>query len=135
MNQAMISRAIAGVMPAAARTGLFVSLATFQSSDAADFPDGFYSGDYQDLPGLVDLQCMMAPEDLSYIAGSENKAPQAITSTAMFHVSFTTIYPTIPNGQRNGWRVVVDGTAYDFVSAAPDSQGQHSVARVRLVSI
>ncbi len=133
--RAIIQRAIAKVMPAAARSGLFVSLATFQSSDANDFPDGWPSGDYQDLPGLVDLPCMLAPEDLSYIAATEDKAAQTITSRSLFHVTFTTIYPSIVDGWHTGWRVVVDGVAYDLVGAGADSQGQHSVVKGRLVSI
>ncbi len=113
----------------------FVSLATFQSSDAADFPDGWPSGDYQNLPGLVDLPCMLAPQDLSYIAADESKAPQTITSTALFHLTFTTIYPAISDGWRDGWRVVVDGVNYDVMGVGADSQGQHSVAKVREVTI
>lgn len=132
-------------MPAAIRTGLYVSLATFQSSDAADFPDGFYSNDFQDLPGLTNLVCMRAPSDPSFIQATEVKALKDIMASELLDVTFSTYYVTLDAGWRDGWRVVVgdnDGSGnlinpvnYDLMGIGVDSQSQHSVARVRLVTI
>ena len=141
----MIQRAIAKVMPAVVRAGLAVSLATFQSSDAADFPDGFYSGNFQDLPGLINLPCMRAPADPSFIQATEVKALKDIMSQELLDVSFTAYYLTLDAGWREGWRVVIgdndgsgnliNGIDYDLFGVGVDSQSQHSVAKVRLVTI
>lgn len=145
MLQNIIQRAIARVMPQAIRSGLYNNLATFQSSDAADFPDGFYSGDYVDLPGLTLLQCIAAPEDTSYIQATEVKALSDIMSSELLHVSFTAFYMSLDAGWRQGWRVVIgtnDGNGtminpvnYDLLGVGVDSQNQHSVCKVRLTTI
>lgn len=145
MNQNLLQRAITRVMPAAIRTGLYVSLATFQSSDAADFPDGFYSGNFQPLPGLANLPCMRAPSDPSFIQATEVKGLKDIMSEELLDVTFTTYYTVLDAGWRDGWRIVLgdnDGAGnlinpvnYDLLGVGVDSQSQHSVAKARLVTI
>ena len=135
-------------MPAAIRTGLYVSLATFQSSDAADFPDGFYDtspGAFQPLPGLANLPCMRAPSSPSSIVATEVKGLKEIMSDELLDVTFTTYYTVLDAGWRDGWRVVIgdnDGAGnlinpvdYDLMGVGVDSQSQHSAAKVRLVTI
>lgn len=145
MNQQMIQRAIQKVMPAAVATGLFVSLATFQSSDPNDFPDGFYSGNYQNIAGLVNLPCMAPPESEGSIQATEVKALQDITSSELRHVLFETFYPQLDAGWREGWRVVIQepdgqggfepGAVYDVLGVESDSQSQMSRVRVRATSV
>src|SRR6266568_8335728 len=98
MNQALLSRAIQRVMPTVRKSGLLASLATFQSSDAADFPDGFPSDDFQDLPGLVDLPCIAAPENLSSASAGETKTAADVTAIDMLQISFGTVYPALNAG-------------------------------------
>ena len=145
MNQNLIQRALTRVMPAAVATGLFVSLATFQSSDATDFPDGFASGVYQNLPGLANLSCMDAPNSDSRIQATEVKALQEITSSELRHMLFERFYPALDSGWREGWRVVIqdpDGsggylpaTDYDVLGVESDSQSTQSRCEIRLVTL
>ena len=145
MNQALIQRAVARVMPAAVATGLFVSLATFQSSDANDFPDGFYSGNYQNIAGLVNLPCMAPPESEGSIQATEVKALEEITSSELRHVLFEQFYPQLDQGWRQGWRVLIQepdgqggyeaGVLYDVLGVESDSQSQMSRVRVRLTTV
>lgn len=135
MNQAIIARAIQKVMPAARATGLFVSLATFQSSDFSDFPDGFYSGNYQDVPGLVNLPCTAPPQSELRILAKEVKTTQLITDMAPLHVLLDKFYPTLDAGWRIGWRVVIDGTIFDLQGVEHDSQSQMSRVLVLEVTV
>lgn len=132
-------------MPAALSTGLFVSRATFQSSDASDFPDGFYSGVYADISGLTNIPCMAPPESEGSIQATEVKALQEITSSELRHVLLNTFYPQLDAGWRTGWRVVIQepdgqggyepGAVYDVLGVESDSQSQMSRVRVRATSV
>ncbi len=135
MNYLPIAAGITGVMPIVRATGLLVSLATFQSSDAADFPDGFYSGNYQDVPGLVDLPCMSAPISVDSFNADESKALPQITSSAARHVLLDSIYPALVDGWREGWRVVIDGAVFDLIGVESDSQAQMTRIRITDVTI
>lgn len=135
MNQALLQRAILRVMPAARATGLFVSLATFQSSDAADFPDGFYSGVYQDLPGLVNIPCTSPPVSEARIQAVEVKNLQDITSSELHHVLLNGFFPQLVTGWRQGWIVVIDGVIFDVFGVESDSQNQMTRVTARRVSI
>ncbi len=133
------------VMPTAVDTGLFVSLATFQSSDAADFPDGFYSGDYQDVPGLVNIPCMAPPESEGSIQATEVKALADIVGSELHHVLLNGYYATADMGWRQGWILLIgdndgsgnliNGVQYDVLGVEADSQKQMTRVRVRLTTI
>lgn len=136
----MVAQSMARVMPIVRASGLLTSLATFQSSDAADFPDGFYSGQYEPIAGLEDLPCIASPQDTSYVAADETKTVQTVTSDELLHVSFGDVYPGINAGWREGWQVVLtdvlgSAVTYDVLGVGTDSQGQHSVCKVRLTTI
>ncbi len=135
MNYSPIAAGIAGVMPIVRATGLLVSLATFQSPDAADFPDGFYSGNYQDVPGLVDLPCMSAPISVDSFNADESKALPQITSSAARHVLLDGFYPAAVDGWREGWQIVVDGQSFDVLGVEGDSQSQMTRVRITDVTI
>lgn len=145
MNQALMQRAIQRVMPAARATGLFVSLATFQSSDASDFPDGFYSGQYENIAGLTGLPCTAPPVSEARVTATEVKALQEITGSEIRHVLFDRFYPQLDAGWREGWRVVIqeadgsggfqNGVAYDVLGVESDSQSQMSRCEVRLTTV
>jgi hypothetical protein len=145
LNQNIIARSLARVMPAARATGLFVSLATFQSSDAADFPDGFYSGSFQNVPGLVNLPCTAPPVSEARLQATESKALQDITASELRHVLFDRFIPQLDAGWREGWRVVIQesdglggfepGVAYDVLGVESDSQSKMSRCEVRLTTI
>lgn len=131
----MITAAVAAVMPAAIATGLFTGLATFQSNDAENYPDGFQSDQFVDVPGLINIPCVDAPESEGSVSANESKAMTDITSTQLRHVLLDARYPTVETGWRNGWRVLLDGVAYDLTGAEPDSQRTQTRIRGRLSSI
>lgn len=134
MNPNLIKQAIAKVMPAVRATGLQISLATFQAP-SADLSTGFPLDVWIDVPGLIGIHCQLGPEtDMSVVANEQRTQPM-VTSTNLHRLELDDYYPTIEAGWRNGWRAVVDGTAYDISGVENDSQKQVTRLCVRSVSI
>ncbi len=134
MNQGL-SYEIAGVMPLAVATGLFVSLCTIQSPSASINPDGTPVNSYSDVAGLVNIPCMDAVLSDSSIQATEAKTLQEILSKTYRHVLLNGFYPSILAGVGEGWRAVVDGTAYDLLGAEPDSQSQMIRLKLQLATV
>lgn len=116
-------------MPVVRATGLLVSLATFSepTGSSANFPagaldsEGFPTGDYTDIVGLVNIPCMLAPLSES-ISSHERKGLEEIEAESLKHLELDHYYPQVITGWREGWRVTVDGIVYDVMGPEPSSQ-------------
>lgn len=135
MRQTPIQDAIARVMPAAVDTGLLISLCTIQSPGQGYTPGGSPAYTYNDVAGLVNIQCMDAVMSLGNIQATEVKQLDEIKSAGYRHVFLNGYYPTIVANVKNGWRAVVDGVVYDLVGAEPDSQNTQTRLSLQLVSV
>lgn len=135
MNQSLIQRGIAGVMPQALATGLFVSLCTIQSPDGTINPDGTPGEGFVDVAGLVNIKCMDAVPSDARIQATEKKTLQEILSAQYRHVLLGGYFPSILAGVGQGWRAVVDGIDYDLLGAEPDSQGQMIRLQLQLATV
>ena len=137
MNQtANIQASIAGVMPAALRTGLFVSLCTITQPDGNLGPSGQPSGTFVNVPGLVSIPCMDAVPSDSRVQAIEAKALQEILSKGFRHVLLNGYYPEAsPDGQiPTGWRATVDSVVYDILGVEHDSQNQMTRLYLQIVT-
>lgn len=141
MNQNAIQRAIRGVMPTVRASGLLVSLATFQAPRGATTEDpagnmdsaGFPEYEYDDVPGLVDIPCTAPPMSTGdgSVSATESKGLQELMADAPEHVLLDGYYPTVQDGWRRGWRVMIDGIAWDLMGSESDSQYQMTRCFVR----
>lgn len=141
MNQNLLGLAIKRVMPIVRKSGLLVSLATFQRPVGATTEDpagnidnsGFPEYQYEDVPGLVDIPCTAPPMSTGdgSVSATEAKGLQELMADAPEHVLLDGYYPTIQDGWRNGWRVVIDGIAWDLMGSESDSQYQMTRCFVR----
>jgi hypothetical protein len=134
MNQALISNAILGVMPAAVATGLFVSLFTAQEP----VPTQEANGD----PTLINIPCTAPPESPGSITATEVRALEEITSSELHHVLLNGYYPTLDQGWRGenadgkgAWIALIDGTQYEISGVESDSQSQMTRVRVKLATV
>ncbi len=134
MNQ-NLSYAIAGVMPAALRTGLFVSLCTIQSPDAAQGPTGNPVGTYTNVAGRVNIPCMDAPPSIARIQATEMKAVADILSQGLRHVLLSKCFLDAPNWSGKGYRAIIDGVVYDLMGAENDSQNTQTRVDLQLVTV
>lgn len=127
-----IRSAINAVMPAARATGLAVSLMTIQAPNGVLGPSGAPSGDYDDVAGLVDIECMNAPQPPSEIklGSMEFRTSGEVTAVADRHVLCMDYYPTLETNWRYGARAVIEGIQYNVIGAESDSQ--HTQTRVAL---
>lgn len=135
MNQQFIQNAIKNVMPQAIATGLLSSLCTIQQPAGTYTPGGSPTGDYTNVSGLVNIQCMDSVPSVLSIQATETKALNDIMSAGYRHVFLNGYYPAIIANVKNGWRAVVDGIAYDLLGAEPDSQETQTRLHLQLVSV
>ena len=135
MNQNFVQVAIAGVMPAAIATGLLSSLATFQSPSADYDSAGAWDGTWDDVAGLVDIPCTAPPISDAKISATEARQLDQILANEYHHVLLDAWYQQLDEGWRNGWRVVIDGTAYEIAGVESDSQGQMTRVTARISSL
>lgn len=131
MNQAVMFYSIAGVMPAALATGLFVSLCTIQQPDGLLIGAGEPSGNFVNVAGLVNLKCMNAPLSDSKVSADEKKTEQDIQDFSPTHVLLQGWFPAIETGISQGWIAVIDGVATDILGVESDSQKQMTRLEVR----
>lgn len=141
MNQ-QLSYEIAGVMPQAIATGLFVSLCTIQLPDGNIGASGAPSGTYANVSGLVAIACMDAPQPPSEIKlGAEQfKAGTQVTELTKRHILLDDFYPTIEANWRLGARAVVTSDTglypetYDICAVESDSQRTQTRLELKLYS-
>ncbi len=132
MNQS-ISTLIAGVMPIAVASGLFVSLCTIQRPSGTLTADGSPDGLYVDVTGLVNIVCMNAPESNLRITANERKTQSEVESDNSNHCLLSGYYPIIAANTQ--WRAVVDGVIYDILGAESDSQGQMTRLKLQISTV
>ena len=142
MNQAAITLAIQGVMPAALATGLFVSSFTAQEPRPTQEANGAISFDYVNVSGLENIACTAPPESPSSITATEVRALEEITASELHHVLLNGYYPTLDAGWRGenadgkgAWIALIDGTQYEISGVESDSQSQMTRVRVKLASV
>lgn len=141
MNQNTLRLAVQRVMPMVRRSGLLVSLATFEVLRGATTEDpagtlddsGFPEYVYDPVDGLVDIPCMFSTTATggNSVGASESKGLEESKLNAPKILVLDRRYPTAETGWRAGWRVTVDGTQYDVMGVEPDSQGQYTHALCR----
>jgi len=129
VNQDFIGLALAEVMPAARQTGLFSSLATFQSPSQVFDSGGAFAGTYIDVAGLVNIPCTPPPESTGSISAGESRGPQEIIASGRLHVLLDDYYPAVNDGWRGTstnpgpWRMLINGNAFEIEGVDPgDSQ-------------
>ena len=141
MNQG-IQTAIDQVMPAALQTGLFVkATVTFQTpldTSAGFTQTGFPTGAYVDVPGLTDLQAMVAPTSILRVSGNTIKSLSEQEALNSSHVLLGGYYPDAEDAWRAGGRAVINGLTYennDILAVESDSQKTQTRMAVRVVTI
>ncbi len=132
MNQS-ISTLIAGVMPFAVASGLFVSLCTIQRPSGTLTDDGSPDGLYVDVPGLVNIVCMNAPTSNSNITATERKTQSEVESDNSNHCLLSGYYPIIAANTQ--WRANVDGVIYDILGAESDSQATQTRLKLQISTV
>lgn len=131
MNQSL-SYELSQVMPQCVAIGLFVSTAVFQAPDGTLTVSGAPSGTYVTQ---LTVACMDAPNSISRFSGAEAKTETDVQSSTLRHVLLDAYYPTIPTGQRSGWRCLLNGVAYDLMAAESDSQQTQTRCELMLVTV
>lgn len=118
---------IQAVNQAALDSGLIVSLVTIQqptgeqTADGSQAMTGGDSGDgWNNVAGLIDLQCMNGPEADARIRAKTDRNPDFIEAFQFRHLFMPGYYPQIE--QFDNWRAIVDGQAYDPIGVETDSQ-------------
>ncbi len=110
MNQS-ISIDFDAVIQAVVDAGLMQSTVTIQQPSGALTSTGAPDGTYTNVTGLVNLQCMDAPENTgSSFSVWEKSEPDKVESFARRHVLLNGYYPELSpstNWGDVGWRAVV----------------------------
>lgn len=142
-----ITADVAAVMTEANASGLYVSLIQFQEPDGTFGASGAPSGNFVNVPGLVDLfsglseiGCMDAPLSPGTISALEAKSLAEIEGEGIRHVSLNGYYPAVianwgaPNLNMN-WRATVDDITYEVFGVETDSQTTQTRVKLRLVTV
>lgn len=129
---------LAAVMPEALATGLFVSRATFQAPDGVIIGAGQPSGNFVEIDGYADIQCMNAPESNLRITANEAKSLAEVESSNSGHVLLQGYYPEI--NDHTEWRVVITDatgapTTFDVLGAEGDSQSKMTRVKVTVITV
>lgn len=131
---------VAAVMPAALATGLFISLVTIQqptgeqTADGSPVMTGGDSGDgWNDITGLINIECMNAPEAEARIRAKTDRSTEYIEAFQFRHLLMNGYYPQVE--QFDNWRAVVDGQAYDPIGVESDSQRTQTRLLLQLAGV
>ena len=144
MNQAAITLAIQGVMPAAILTGCFVSLFTAQEPVPTVGPTGAVAFDYVNVSDstLIDVPCTAPPPSPASITATEVRALEEITASELHHVLLNGYYPQLDAGWRGenvdgkgAWIALIDGFQYEISGVESDSQKQMTRMTVKLATV
>ena len=140
MNQDAIALALAGVMPAARATGLFVSLATFQNTSGVLDDSGFPNRVYVDVAGLTNIPCTAPPSPTlgGIVQAQEIKSAGEILSFNWSHVLLDGFYPDAEIVWRNGGQVVIDDEVFphsDLLGVESDSQSRMTRIQIRVATV
>ena len=142
MNQAFISNAIQGVMPAAIATGLFVSLFTAQEPRPTQGPNGAIEFDYVNVAGLIGIACTAPPESTGSIVATEMRELEEIRASETHHVLLDAWYPRLDQGWRGenadgkgAWIALIDGVQYEIAGVESDSQSVMTRVTCKLATL
>jgi hypothetical protein len=142
MNQAAITLAISGVMPAAIGTGLFVSLFTAQEPVPLQDAQGGIEFAYTNVAGLIDIPCTAPPESSGSIVATEMRELDEIRGSETHHVLLDAWYPLLDAGWRGenpdgkgAWIALIDGFQYQISGVESDSQSQMTRVTCKLVTL
>ena len=128
-------------------SGLYVSTIQFKQPDGNFGPSGAPSGDYVNVPGLVDLitgasaiGCMDSPLSPGTISALEAKSLQEIESQGIRHVSLNSYYPQIISNwqgenENMNWRAVISGVNYEVFGVETDSQRTQTRVKLRIILV
>lgn len=130
---------IVAVNTAALETGLIVSLVTIQqptgeqTADGSPLMTGGDSGDgWNNVAGMVNLQCMNGPEADARIRAKTNRDVDYVEAFQFRHLFIPGYYPI---EQFDNWRAIVDGQAYDPLGVEHDSQSQQTRLLLQLAGV
>lgn len=131
---------IDAVNEAALDSGLIISLVTIQQPTGEQTLDGSPSdkggdtGDgWNNVPGLIDLQCMNGPEADARIRAKTNRDVEYIEAFQFRHLFMPGYYPQI--SEFKNWRAIVDGQAYDPIGIECDSQNTQTRLLLQLAGV
>jgi len=128
-------------------SGLYVSTIQFKQPDGNFGPSGAPSGDYVNVPGLVDLitgvsaiGCMDSPLSPGTISALEAKSLTDIESEGIRHVSLNGYYPQVVSNwqgenENMNWRAVIDSVNYEVFGVERDSQKTQTRVKLRIVLV
>jgi hypothetical protein len=124
-------------MSLAVKTGLFVSLATFQDQTGGTGPTGFPLDTYTPVAGLIDIPCMDAPLSTggTSLSADEAKMQPQILSKGERHILLNAYYPEALSVWRGGGNVVIDGITYDIMGVESDSQRTQTRVKAQIATI
>ena len=128
-------------------SGLYVSLIQFQNPAPTFGASGVQTGNFVNVPGLVDLYtgasaigCMDAPLSPGTISALEAKSLAEIESEGIRHVSLNGYYPAVVENWQSenanmNWRASVDGVLYEVFGAEADSQTTQTRVKLRIILV
>jgi hypothetical protein len=131
----LMSFALGTLMQQTQLAGTFDSLATFQAPGTTQGPTGNPVATYTAVVGLINIPCMDAPPSMARVQATEVKAVLEIMSKGLRHVLLNQCFVGAPNWSGEGYRVIIDGIAYDLLGGENDSQGIQTRIDLQLVSI
>lgn len=130
----------AAVVPAVIASGLPISLVTMQrptgeqTADGSPLLSGGDSGDgWNNVPGLINLTAMNAPESDLRIRADQDKRMELVEGFQYRHLWIAGYYPVIQ--ENANWRAMVDGVAYDVKGVESDSQTTQTRLKLQISSI
>ena len=146
MNENFIQNALAGVPQMVIDTGLLVSLFSAQQPDGLFGPSGAPSGNYVDVSGLVNIQCMAAPPSATSIQATEVRALEEITASEIHEVWLPAWYPALDAGWRGespnstgAWICRIqwlgEWFTYNIIGVGSDSQSKTTIVKVKLATV
>jgi hypothetical protein len=131
---------IDAVNEAALDSGLIVSLVTIQqptgeqTADGSPLATGGDTGDgWNNVAGLINLQCMNGPEADARIRAKTNRDVDYVEAFQFRHLFLPGYYPQIE--QFDNWRAIVDGQAYDPIGVETDSQFSQTRLLLQLAGV
>jgi len=131
--------ALAGVMPAAVDTGLFVSYCQINSPDGTIGASGAPSGTFSAFLGPI--SCMDAVESDARIKAGDQRAATQIETHGFRHVLLDSYYyPQIFPLIQSGLQAVItdpDGSTntYNLDGVEPDSQKTQTRLRLKVIAV
>jgi len=130
-----LAYALSQVMPAAQKTGLLGSLASFYAPPTTQGPTGNPTGSYLPVAGLQSIPCMDAPPSIARVQATEVKDVAEIMSKGLRHVLLNQCFAEAPNWSALAYRVSIDGVMYDLLGAENDSQQTQTRLDLQLVQL